>query len=68
MSDQEQEYDFLFEHVLAFLHSPLWQVPIHSFVDEYCAVFDGEEENSHSQLTVHKVCLVVFRCGCSLPG
>ena len=49
------EYDFLFEYVLQFLKSPLWTTPLQSFIDEYCLVFDGAEENAFNQTEIHDV-------------
>ena len=30
--------------IIGFLRSPRWKTPVMSFIDEYCTVFDDEEE------------------------
>ena len=37
------------------LRSPLWSHPMQVFVDENCAIFDGEEENSLEMTAMHQV-------------
>lgn len=45
----------MYESVLQYLTSPLWKVPIHTFIDANCIVFDDEEENKFSYTEVHNV-------------
>mmetsp|Transcript_10431 Transcript_10431/g.15600 ORF Transcript_10431/g.15600 Transcript_10431/m.15600 type:complete len:350 (-) Transcript_10431:310-1359(-) len=49
----QSSYEWLYEYLLQFLRSPGWKVPIMSFVDENCIVFDDEEENKLSYTEVH---------------
>eukprot|EP00727_Mastigamoeba_balamuthi_P014322 m51a1_g9514 hypothetical protein (368) ;mRNA; f:730140-731497 len=41
------------EELSKFLGSPLWLVPIQSFIDERCVLFDTEEENAHELSAIH---------------
>eukprot|EP01112_Ceratiomyxa_fruticulosa_P023312 TRINITY_DN8850_c0_g1_i1.p1 TRINITY_DN8850_c0_g1~~TRINITY_DN8850_c0_g1_i1.p1 ORF type:complete len:316 (-),score=73.10 TRINITY_DN8850_c0_g1_i1:81-1028(-) len=40
--------------VVGFLRSPLWETPIHNFIDKNCTVFDNEEENKFEYTPVHE--------------
>ena len=44
-------YDFMIQ----FLMSPLWQITILDFVDSKCVVFDNEEENKFEYTIIHNV-------------
>jgi len=44
--------------VLSFMRSPRWRAPVVSFIEEYCLVFDNEEENKLEYTNVHKVSMV----------
>ena len=37
--------DWFFDMIIGFLRSPRWKTPVMSFLDEYCTVFDDEDEN-----------------------
>jgi hypothetical protein len=37
------------------MRSPRWRAPVVSFIEEYCLVFDNEEENKLEYTTIHKV-------------
>jgi len=52
---EEGGNDWLYEYILQFLKSPGWKVPILSFIDERCVVFDSEEENKFSYTEIHNV-------------
>lgn len=39
--------------VLQFLQSPRWIVPISTFLDKHCAIFDDEEENKLPYTGIH---------------
>ena len=41
--------------IIGFLRSPRWKTPVMSFIDEYCTVFDDEEENKLEFTKIHKV-------------
>lgn len=46
--------EWLEDFIVAFLQSPPWRVPIDSFIDENCIVFDNEEECKFEYTTIHK--------------
>lgn len=50
---EEGENDWLFDSIINFLRSPLWKTPIMSFLDEYCIIFDNEEENKLEYTKIH---------------
>jgi UDP-N-acetylglucosamine transferase subunit ALG13 len=53
--EQDTEADqWIYESLLQYLTSPLWKVPIYSFIDENCIVFDAEEENKFGYTEIHK--------------
>jgi len=37
--------DWLLDSITGFLRSPGWALPVMSFIDENCIVFDNEDEN-----------------------
>lgn len=39
--------------IIGFLRSPRWKTPVMSFLDEYCMVFDSEEENKLEFTSIH---------------
>ena len=41
--------------IIGFLRSPRWKAPVMSFIDEFCTVFDDEEENKLEFTKIHKV-------------
>jgi len=41
--------------IIGFLRSPRWKTPVMSFLDEYCIVFDNEEENKLEFTKIHHV-------------
>ena len=50
--------DWLYDYTLQFLSSPGWQIPIMSFIDENCYLFDMEDENKLEYTRVHKVVII----------
>lgn len=48
------EDEWMFDAVSAFLASPL-QLPVLTFIEENCVVFDNEEENKLVYTDIHKV-------------
>ena len=49
----EGENDWFFDIIINFLRSPRWKTPVMSFLDEYCIVFDNEEENKLEYTKIH---------------
>ena len=49
----EGENDWFFDIIINFLRSPRWKTPIMSFLDEYCIVFDNEDENKLEYTSIH---------------
>lgn len=43
--EEDADDQWIYDSVLQFLTSPLWKVPIYTFLDENCIIFDDEEEN-----------------------
>lgn len=41
--------------IIGFLRSPRWKVPVMSFLDEKCVLFDNEEENKLEFTPIHNV-------------
>ena len=41
--------------IIGFLRSPRWKTPVMSFIDEYCTVFDDEDENKLEFTKIHNV-------------
>lgn len=48
-----QDSDWIFDSVISFVKSPLWKVPITSFINENCVVFDDEDENKLEYTSIH---------------
>ena len=51
--------------IIGFLRSPRWKTPVMSFIDEYCTVFDNEDENKLEFTKIHNVSL--SRCNLTNP-
>ena len=49
----QEGVDWIFDFVLEVLKSPEWEVPVMSFIDANCAVFDTEDENKLAYTDVH---------------
>lgn len=49
------EQDWFFDMIIGFLRSPRWKTPVMSFIDEYCTVFDDEDENKLEFTKIHHV-------------
>ena len=47
--------DWFFDMIIGFLRSPRWKVPVMSFLDEKCVLFDNEEENKLEFTPIHNV-------------
>ena len=47
--------DWFFDMIIGFLRSPRWKSPVMSFIDEYCTVFDDEDENKLEFTKIHNV-------------
>ena len=41
----ESEDDWLFDYMMETSRSPTWEVPVMTFIDENCVIFDNDEEN-----------------------
>ena len=50
---EEGENDWFFDIIINFLRSPRWKTPIMSFLDEYCIIFDNEDENKLEYTPIH---------------
>ncbi|XP_057315377.1 cilia- and flagella-associated protein 36-like [Hydractinia symbiolongicarpus] len=47
------DWEFIFDGVFGFLTSPLWEVPIMSFIETQSIVFEPSEENNESWVEIH---------------
>ncbi|XP_071963544.1 uncharacterized protein [Antedon mediterranea] len=45
--------DWISDTIVGFLHSPVWTVPIMTFIEENCIVFDTSEENKFEYTAIH---------------
>ena len=50
-----QVQDWFFDMIIGFLRSPRWKVPVMSFLDEKCMLFDNEDENKLEFTPIHNV-------------
>ena len=46
--------DWMFDAVFGFIRSPFWRMPIKSFIEEHCIIFDTEVENKLEYTPIHK--------------
>ncbi|XP_071833300.1 uncharacterized protein [Apostichopus japonicus] len=46
--------DWVIESVIGFLRCPIWRVPILTFIESNCLVFDSDDENNLSYTDIHK--------------
>lgn len=46
---------WLVEYILQMLTSPMWTIPIETFLEENCITFEDKEENSIQHFKLHKV-------------
>merc|ERR1712096_146089 len=53
MSDQEDELDWLHDYIVQFLKSPSFKIPLVTFIDENCVIFDEDEENKLTYTDIH---------------
>jgi hypothetical protein len=51
---QDDRDAWLFDYIVAFLKSPPWTVPLNSFIDENCIIFDNEDENKFIHTDCHE--------------
>ncbi len=49
----EDESDWIFDYVMSIFKSPVWEVPVMTFIDDHCIVFDSEEENKFAYTEIH---------------
>jgi len=52
---EENPEEWLYDYTLQYLSSPGWKIPIFSFIDEHCFIFDMEDENKLEYTVIHKV-------------
>lgn len=52
MANAEQDV-WLFDSVIGFLKGPDWALPVMSFIDENCIVFDSEDENKLAYMDIY---------------
>eukprot|EP00321_Phaeocystis_globosa_P007078 CAMPEP_0118822418 /NCGR_PEP_ID=MMETSP1162-20130426/9172_1 /TAXON_ID=33656 /ORGANISM="Phaeocystis Sp, Strain CCMP2710" /LENGTH=234 /DNA_ID=CAMNT_0006752965 /DNA_START=170 /DNA_END=870 /DNA_ORIENTATION=+ len=49
----DEDLTWLFDAVLGFLKSPGWALPVMSFIDDNCIVFDSEDENKLAYMDIY---------------
>lgn len=54
MLEPGEENSWLIDLILAFFHSAEWKLPVVSYIDENCFVFDSEDENKLEYTQIHK--------------
>jgi hypothetical protein len=47
--------DWLYEYMVKFMQSPGWRNPILAFIDQYCCLFEDQEENKFMYTDLHTV-------------
>ncbi|ESO85584.1 hypothetical protein LOTGIDRAFT_155072 [Lottia gigantea] len=52
MASKRAEY--IFDELLCFLGTPFFQIPVYSFIENYCLVFDGSIQDSEEYRAIHK--------------
>ncbi|KAK6180985.1 hypothetical protein SNE40_008938 [Patella caerulea] len=52
MASRNAEY--VLDELLCFLGTPFFQIPVYSFIENYCLIFDGSIEDSDEYRTIHK--------------
>eukprot|EP00057_Strongylocentrotus_purpuratus_P030842 XP_782861.1 PREDICTED: cilia- and flagella-associated protein 36 [Strongylocentrotus purpuratus] len=50
----EEDRDWVIDGVVGFLSSPIWRVPILSFIEQKCIVFNPEEENKIAYTEIYE--------------
>ena len=53
--------------IIGFLRSPRWKTPVMSFIDEYCQVFDDEDEHKLEFTKIHNVSQPAARTSTAQP-
>lgn len=53
-SDRMTDWEFVFDGVVGFLTSPMWNVPIVTFIEKNCIVFEPNDENEFTYTEIHK--------------
>ena len=48
-----EDVNWIFDFVMDIFKAPTWEVPIMSFIDENCIVFDNEQENKFAYSELH---------------
>lgn len=51
----------MYDSVIQFLLSPTWRIPILTFIDENCIIFDDEEENKFEYTDIHNVIFEIMK-------
>lgn len=51
----ESEHDWLFDYIMSVFKAPTWEVPIMTFIDDNCVVFDTDDENKFAYSELHEV-------------
>lgn len=55
MEENDSSIEWLYDYIVQFLKSPGWRIPILSFIDEHCIIFDNEDENKFVYTEIHNV-------------
>ena len=62
----ESEDDWLFDYMMETFRSPTWEVPVMTFIDENCVIFDNDEENKLIYTEKHReFCQLIDNLLCS---
>mmetsp|Transcript_39653 Transcript_39653/g.48117 ORF Transcript_39653/g.48117 Transcript_39653/m.48117 type:complete len:434 (-) Transcript_39653:366-1667(-) len=50
----DEDIEWLYEAIIRFLQGPMYSTPLMGFIDQQCAIFDGEEENRLEYTETHE--------------
>lgn len=49
----DDDSTWMFDFLMNLFESPEWEVPIMTFIDDNCMLFDNEEENKFEYTEIH---------------
>ena len=46
--------DWVLDYVMNLINSPAWEMPVMTFIDENCIIFDSDDENKFAYTDIHQ--------------
>ena len=46
--------DWVLDYVVNLINSPAWEMPVMTFIDENCIIFDSDDENKFAYTDIHQ--------------